>query len=249
MAYRNREEEKLERREEQAKREAQGGGAEPGERQKKSWREIDAGRDGTRQRSGSRDERGPRGKGESPAYRNYKSRLDKLFDGAVKAASAEPSSAPVMAGRGPVVESVRGAGGREALPKTGGSPAVARDNAARAESLTAAMRAVSATADTTALAPKDRLKQATAADEVEAAARACLAAGGFPNDSEAVAKVLELGDEALVLEALEALLDGMERGRPRNAKALKEAALRLEARLQDPTTLELARGLRARLGG
>jgi hypothetical protein len=83
MAWRNREEEKLERREEQARQEAQG--EKKGEdKPKRSWKEIDAKRDGARTDS-RRDDRGPpRQKGESPHYRNYKSKLDKLFDGQIK---------------------------------------------------------------------------------------------------------------------------------------------------------------------
>src|SRR4051812_32005565 len=80
MGPRNREEDKLERREEEVRRLD---GVDPGDRQKKSWKEVDAGRDGKRPRDGGGEK--PRGqKGESFAYRSYKSKLDRLFDGEVK---------------------------------------------------------------------------------------------------------------------------------------------------------------------
>ena len=62
-------------------------GNDGGERPKKSWREIDRARESGRgDRSRERDD-GPLGNERSAAYRAYKSRLDRLFDGGASAAA------------------------------------------------------------------------------------------------------------------------------------------------------------------
>jgi hypothetical protein len=209
MAFRNREEDKLERREEQAQRE---NGGQQGEKQKKSWKEIDAGRDG--KRSSSRDDRGPRpAKGESLAYRSYKSKLDKLFDGEIKMPQAT------------VVEVIR----KPELPT--------------------AVKAAPVAVAAAPLTPRERLKAAEALADIETAARECIAAGGLPNDTELVAKVFQTSDEPLFLNALEALLDLMERGRPKNAKAIVGLIAARQPQLTDKIAIDLAGGIRARLGG
>ncbi|MCC6806274.1 MAG: hypothetical protein IT381_02525 [Deltaproteobacteria bacterium] len=217
MAYRNREEEKLERREEQSRRDEpkpEGGGGGPrnaasGER-KQTFAERDKARRGQK-----RDDDRPRGaKGESASYRSYKSKLDRLFDGEIKLPQAT------------VVEVVK----KE-------DPAAVKKKA----------EPVATTP--VELSPRDRLKAADAADDIEAAARACLVEGGLPNDTEQVAKLLLVNDEALVLTALETLLDLMERGRPKNAKVIVARIAERQPSLTDAHAKELAAGIRARLGG
>jgi hypothetical protein len=216
MAYRNREEEKLERREEQGRRENEGGGAgggarkEQGDRPKKTFSERDKERRGGQR---DRDDRGSRSpKGESASYRSYKSKLDRLFDGEIKLPQAT------------VVEVVR----KDEAPKI--APAAV------------------AAAPEPELSPKDRLKAAEDPAAIEAAARACLAAGGLPNDGEALAKVLLLSEEGLIVSALEAVLDLMERGRPKNAKVIAARIAEKQPTLTDPHAIDLAAGIRARLG-
>jgi hypothetical protein len=220
MAYRNREEEKLERREEQARREdgprpAGGAGADRG---KKTFAERDKARRGGGAQD--RDER-PRGaKGESASYRNYKSKLDRLFEGELKLPKAT------------VVEVIR-----KDEPVKSAAPASVQ-----------VTRAAMAVVEVVETSPKDRLKAAEDPDAIESAARACLQAGGLPNDADALAKVLLLKDEALLTSALEAVLDLMERGRPKNAKVITARIAERQALLTDPHAIDLAAGIRARLG-
>lgn len=218
MGYRNREEEKLERREEQARRDegggtgAKGSGTGDSGRGKKTFAERDkARRGGQRERD---DNERPRGKGESQAYRSYKSKLDRLFDGEIKLPQAT------------VVEVVRKEEPAKKADAAPPSPVAAEP-----------------------LSPKEQLKAAETPDAIAAATRACLAAGGLPNDTELLGKVLLLTDEALFLAGLEALLDAMERGRPKNAKVIVARIAERQPSLTDAHAIELASGIRARLGG
>jgi hypothetical protein len=206
MAWRNKEEEKLERRQEQASVDRTG--AQPGEKPKKTWKEVDAQRDGSR--SGSRRDEPRPAKRESFAYKSYKSKLDNLFDGKIKMS------------KGPEVEFV----GR-AEPEVMVKPAAAPEPE---EPLT----------------PKDLLKRANTAAAIAAAARACLDAGGLPRDAELLGKVLEAEDPSLIGAALDVLLDVCERGRPKNAKALRERIVVLAPTLTDPVARDIAAGLIAR---
>jgi hypothetical protein len=211
MAYRNREEEKLERREEQNKREQQAGTAQPGgEKERRSWKEIDARREGARGRSGGDDRGPPRAKGETPAYRSYKSKLDRLFTGDIKI-NAETEVAVV----------------RSTQPE---KPAP-----------------TPLPVSTEPLSPKEQLKAAQSDDEIVRATRAVIAAGSLPLDGELLLKVISQSNAELYFPALEALLDAMEKGRPKNHKAI---VARLDVLLPSLSgeAAEIARGIRSRLG-
>lgn len=208
MAYRNREEEKLERREEQdRKQDEPGPKRNDNDRGKKTFAERDKAQRGPRD---DRDAR-PQGKRESAGYRSYKSKLDKLFDGEIKLPSAT------------VVEVVK----KEvaAPPKPTAPPPAAEPTT-----------------------PRDALKAAESPADIAAAARACLAADGLPRDNELLAKVLLVDDEALLIATLDAILDAMERGRPKNAKLIAARVADRQASLKDPHAIDIAAGIRARLG-
>lgn len=205
MVWRNKEEEKLERRQEQAS--VDRSGAQPGEKEKKTWKEVDAQRDGSR--SGSRRDEPRPAKRETHAYKSYKSKLDNLFDGKIKMNA------------GPEVAFV-GRAEPEVAPKPP-QPQAAREN----EPLT----------------PKQALEQAEDAQAIAEAARACLAGDGLPRDTQLLGKVLDTDDHALIGAALDVLLDVCERGRPKNAKALRARLLELQPTLTELAAADTAAGL------
>lgn len=94
----------------------------------------------------------------------------------------------------------------------------------------------------------DQLKQADTEEQISTCLRAALAANEpFPRDCEALAQVLRLSDEALLIQAVETLLDAMERRRPPNAKILCERLQLSKAHIKDSYILELIVGLCKRL--
>ncbi len=237
MAWRNKEEDKLERREENARAEKQGAAA--GEKEKKTWKEIDAKRDGS---SGARRDEPRPAKRETPAYKSYKSKLDKMFDGVVKSKSGAAEVEVVHAQH-------KGDSKMASASPTGESARVTSNSALdRASALFSAPKQIEDAPLDTALLPKEQLKQAESAADIEAAARACLAEQGLPKDAELLAKVLSLDSEDLLHAALELLLDMSERGRPKNVRLLVERMRVIEPKLTDPETRDVCQGLIARFG-
>lgn len=101
---------------------------------------------------------------------------------------------------------------------------------------------------TLALGPKDSLRAAESEDAILSATQACLDEGGIPMDADLIAKALTLKHERYLVPAMEALLDLMERGRPKNAKLLVQRIVQAHDYLVAGHSLDLARGLRMRLG-
>ncbi len=172
------------------------------DRPKKSWREIDQSKDKNRTRSESSGPGGTGSRGQrSAAYSNYKTQLNKLFDG-------------------------------------GGLPQLVADRlGAQNVAAPAQTRKSAAAAICEAKAPK----------AVRAALEAYEAAHGFPEDEEVLAKLLDMSDEILVLQALqvvEKLVDAKSLKRGASLKArIKTAQLTLD----DPDIRQTASRLLTKL--
>jgi len=147
------------------------------DRPKKSWREIDQQRDGSSHRkdpqgpSPARQERLER----SAAYRNYKTQLNRLFDG------------------GALPETLK-----EKLADAG----VGADAKRRKEDA-------------------ERIAAATSTRDVLAALETYRAAHGFPESENALSRLLEVEDESVVLETIEAIGRLHAEGRLKRGASLK----------------------------
>lgn len=80
----------------------------------------------------------------------------------------------------------------------------------------------------------DDVLRATSPDEIERAVDALLAAQPMPQDPELLVKILAHPKGAHAHEALSALLEVLERGRPANARLLKSRVQALKLTLDDP---------------
>lgn len=167
------------------------------DRPKKSWREIDQ----SREKGTSRSERPDRGADrlqKSQAYRNYKSQLNKLFDG------------------GGVLP--------EALATKLGDTGVASEAKQRKDALAAILAAQK---------PKD----------VKAAVKAYETVFGFPDDEEALGKILDLSDEDLVMRALQTLSQLNAAGPLKRASSLKARLKTVQISMDDPEIVSAAKAL------
>lgn len=218
--------------ERQAKFEAKENGGE-----KKSWRELDALREGKGPREvvmnrGSSGGGRPRGIENTQAYRSYKSNLDRMFEGKLKTSSD-----------GPVVQTVS----RGSMSAGSGTVGRVASSASHAKQVKVETLAVSPALSAPAT-PKEALRLADSDETILAATDACLNNGGIPMDADLIAKALTLKQERYLIPAMEALLDLMERGRPKNAKVLVQRLVEAHDFLSAAHALDLARGLRVRLG-
>jgi hypothetical protein len=86
----------------------------------------------------------------------------------------------------------------------------------------------------------DDVVKATAPDEIGRAVDALLAAEPMPEDPDLLAKILAHPKGAHASEAVSALLEVLERGRPANARLLKSRVQSLKLTLEDPEFDDLA---------
>jgi hypothetical protein len=177
---------------------------EPGERPKRSWKEIDQMRDGSAHRKEPRREGGgPSLRTESSqAYRSYKSQLNKLFDGG----GALP----------------------EALQKQLEEKGVAKD-ASRKKTMT------------------DAISQGGAPQAIVAALEAYRAEYGFPENEEALAKLLDLTDESILLETIKTIDMLKTDDRLKRGNALKARLKTVEMTVDASEVVRAARELTKKL--
>ena len=161
---------------------------------RKSWREIDQARESGR--SGRGEHRDSGLKETSREYRNYKSKLNALFEGS--------------------------------------GDADAKGRVPRRESM---IDKPAARSIVDAVGPK-AIKEALAAYRAE---------HGFPEDEEALGKILDLSDEALVLEALSTVARLHGEGKLKRAAALKARIKTAQATIDDRDVQARAREVLALL--
>lgn len=221
-------EDPLERKEREREREEKHAVREAGG-EKKTFRERDAIREGKGPREVVMNRSGGSGRPveSSSQYRAYKSNLDRMFDGKLKMPGA---SSPIVSSSSLRTNTPAGGGMHvsSASPTTGfaSSPAPA----------------------VVPQTPKESLRFAETDDAILDATQQCLDNGGIPMDADLIAKALTLKHERYLVPVMEALLDFMERGRPKNAKLLIQRIVEAHDFLVAAHALDLAKGLRVRLG-
>lgn len=194
------------------------------DRPKKSWREIDAQRDGAR-RSEPRPERGRSQAAEERASKQYRAELDALFEKGEVGKLAEKMISPARQPPALVDPPLKPAKAPEPPPEA--KPADKGDDP----------RAVL----------RKKILTALGRDEISRAFDRYVKAHGLPRDFELLEQALEHVKDERVMEVLATLDSMLERDKPKRSRTLAGKLRFLEETSGDPELRAHAARVRARL--
>lgn len=196
------------------------------DRPKKSWKEIDALRDGARRERDRDDRKHEGGKNADRSSQQYRAALDALFE---------------KGGFNQMADQLQRRFGNSPAPTPKAEPPAAKPAAAAAPAAEPAKPADDAKA-----VLRKKLLEALGRDDISRAFDKYTKAYGMPMDFELLEQGLEHTKPARQAEVLEALAQALERSRPKRAKTLA-GKLRFIEETGDPDLRATAATLRAKL--